>query len=256
MRTASAKTKTNKIVGSSKVPLSVRLSLLVISISWVFQKRYIKSKLLPFGSPQKLKWSDRPTFATVDPNNDSLSMKSNKLSKIYERRHHHEEEKLLTGPETVFFGPNTNNMYIVNEMANLIQLSDFQTDYDDDKNKITAKTTFIADLGPGRPLGASFTPDGTTLYIADSVLGLTRIKDPHNTKSKVEIVATTVFDKGERTRIHFADDLIVGPKTGLVYFTDGMLLFFSMYRRIHGQLKKKLIMLLLIHSIINQLIIL
>ena len=123
MRTAATdKTKTKITKTNTKtavtVPLSVRLSLLVISISWVFQKDTIKSKLLPFGSPQKLAWADRPTYANVDPNNDSLSMKSNKLSKIYEKgagEEEEEEEKLLTGPETVFFGPHSNNMYIINE---------------------------------------------------------------------------------------------------------------------------------------------
>ncbi len=139
-----------------------------------------------------------------------------KLQKIFERV---EEGKprLLKGIETVFFD-SKGTMYSTNEDANLIALTDFQTDLN---GKTTAKTTKIAGLGVGRPLGARFTGDDNTLYITDAVLGLTRIQKPQDPKSKVEIVATTVMDQGKETRILFADDVAIGPKTGMVYFTDG-----------------------------------
>jgi DNA-binding beta-propeller fold protein YncE len=71
------------------------------------------------------------------------------------------------------------------------------------------------------PLGAKFTPDGNTVYIADGALGLLRVVDPLNPKSKVEIVASKVMDGGKITPITFADDVTIGPKSGRVYFTDG-----------------------------------
>lgn len=101
---------------------------------------------------------------------------------------------------------------------------------------ITAKATLVKDLGPGRPLGAKFTADGSTLYIADAVLGLLRLRNPHDPRSKVEIVASTVSSMNDDTtttnhnknniggqqsnRILFANDLTIGPVTGKVYFTD------------------------------------
>jgi hypothetical protein len=138
-----------------------------------------------------------------------------KLQKIYERL---EEGKrtLMRGPETVLFDYD-GTLLTLTEEANLVSLTDFEKESD---TKITAKTTLVANLGNGRPLGGKFSPDGT-LYIADAVLGLTRIKNPRDPKSKLEIVATTVMDGGEETRIAFADDVVIGPKTGMVYFTDG-----------------------------------
>lgn len=136
-----------------------------------------------------------------------------KLQKIFERVEK-DKTKLLKGPETVFFD-NNGIMYTTTDDANLISLTDFQKE----DGKITAKTTWIANV-VGRPLGGKFTSDGT-LYMADAALGLTRIRNPRDPKSKLEVVATTVQDGATVTRIQFADDLAVGPKTGKVYFTDG-----------------------------------
>jgi hypothetical protein len=194
--------------------------------------------------------ASRPSFGNVDETNDSLRFKrkcafgitssnmirlhdsllltsllahhrtllsDGKLQKIYERL---EEGKrtLMRGPETVLFD-NDGILFALTEEANLVSLTDFEKESD---TKITAKTTLVANLGFGRPLGGKFAPDGT-LYIADAVLGLTRIKNPRDPKSKLEIVASTVMDAGEETRIFFADDVVIGPKTGMVYFTDGTL---------------------------------
>ena len=76
-------------------------------------------------------------------------------------------------------------------------------------NKMTAKVTTVAQLGFGRPLGGRFDKDGT-LYIADAHLGLTRLKHPIQ-ENKVEIVASRV---GEYSQILYANDLVIGPKTG------------------------------------------
>lgn len=56
-----------------KYSLGVRLSIVVVAVAWVLNKKTIKSRLLPFGSPTKTK--ERPTFAAVDPSNDSLRLK-------------------------------------------------------------------------------------------------------------------------------------------------------------------------------------
>lgn len=74
----------------------------------------------------------------------------------------------------------------------------------------------VADLGMGRPLGGCFT-NNNTLYIADAHLGLTRLSSPG---AKVELVASRVMDQGQWTQILYANDVVVGPKTGRVYFTD------------------------------------
>ena len=105
------------------------------------------------------------------------------------------------------------------EDANLVMLSDIQKE---SEHRYTATTTLVAHVGgtgAGRPLGGKYTPDGT-LYIADGALGLTRLKKD---SSSLEIVATKAIDKdGKQTPITFADDVTIGPKTGWVYFTDGM----------------------------------
>ncbi|KAL3926499.1 MAG: hypothetical protein SGBAC_013454, partial [Bacillariaceae sp.] len=115
-------------------------------------------------------------------------------------------------------------MFTINENANLVQLTDemqaVAAEEGDAVHIMTAKASIVADLGPGRPLGATFTPDGSTLYICDSSLGLTRLANPFNPKSKVELIASSVLDNGESTPIRLADDVVVGPKTGKVYFTD------------------------------------
>lgn len=153
-----------------------------------------------------------------------VSPSDGKLKRIFERIDDDSyQERLLKGPETIFFDPD-GNMYTINHDANLIQVTDIQPTGTD--HEFTANTTLVADVGVGRPLGATFTPDGSTTYMSDMVLGLTRIRNPHDPLSKVELVASSVVDdNGVKTRINLADDVIVGPKTGLVYFTDATVVY-------------------------------
>lgn len=143
--------------------------------------------------------------------------------KIYERLNEG-DEPLLKGPETVMFD-NRGIMYALTEEGFLVSLTDFEAENsktkdatDEVKSALTAKVDLIADLGVGRPLGGKFDQDNT-LYIADAHLGLTRLKDPGR-GSKVELVASRVFDEGKWTQILYANDVAVGPITGMVYFTD------------------------------------
>ena len=199
--------------------ISIRSGLVVplILLFLYANQRTLLPFLFPNGLPQKIPLEDRPSYAEVDPTNNSLCFEHGKSKAIYERLDNPDDERLLRGPETVFFGPD-GTMFTTTDKGYLISLTDFVTET---KTKITAKTTLLKDLGPGRPLGAKFTPDGNTLYIADGALGLLRVVDPMNPKSKVEIVASKVIDNGQITPITFADDVTIGPKTGRVYFTDG-----------------------------------
>lgn len=137
-----------------------------------------------------------------------------KLTKIYERIEPN-QPPLMKGTETLFFDDH-GTMYATTERGNLISFADIQTDSNE---KTTVKISLVKNLGPGRPLAGKFL--GNTLYVADAVLGLTRVQNVFDSSSKVEIVASTVVDDGKETRIHFADDLAVAPNSGMVYFTDG-----------------------------------
>ncbi len=143
-----------------------------------------------------------------------LTFVDGRVRKIYERLEKGQEEPLMKGPETVIFD-NDGTMYIMNEEGFLVRLSDFEEE-ENDSVKIWAKSHVIADLGVGRPLGGCFTADNT-LYIADAHLGLIRLRDP---TAKVELVASRVMDQGQWSQILYANDVVVGPKTGRVYFTD------------------------------------
>ena len=140
-----------------------------------------------------------------------------KLRKIYERKLKG-ETRLLEGAETMFFDPD-GTMYFVNENADLITMTDFAEDKS--THQLSGFTTKIKDLGIGRPVTGSFSPDGTDLYLTDAVVGLLRVRNPKDPRSKCEVIATTVTDNGEETRIALADDIVVGPRTGKVYFSDG-----------------------------------
>jgi sugar lactone lactonase YvrE len=137
-----------------------------------------------------------------------------KVKKIYERLEQG-QKRLMTGPETIVFG-NDGTMYSLTEEGFLVSLSEFEEK--DDGVTITAKSKVVADLGMGRPLGGRFDAQDT-LYLADAHLGLTRLKSP-GSGSKVELVASRVFDEGKWTQIMYANDVAIGPTTGLVYFTD------------------------------------
>ena len=118
----------------------------------------------------------------------------------------------MKGPETIVFG-NDGTMYIMTEEGFLVSITDLQEG--DDGITVTAKTTEIADLGMGRPLGGKFSKDNT-LYMADAHFGLTRLKNPGDKGAKVELVASRVLDQGEWTQILYANDVAIGPKTGMV----------------------------------------
>lgn len=138
-----------------------------------------------------------------------------KVKKIYERRGYKHDVPLMKGPETVIFDMD-GKMYIMNEEGFLVRLSDFEED-ENDSTKIWAKSQVVADLGVGRPLGGCFTANNT-LYIADAHLGLIRLKN--SPTAKVELVASRVMDQGRWSQILYANDVVVGPKSGKVYFTD------------------------------------
>jgi hypothetical protein len=201
--------------------------LILIACTGYFLSKELQPLLLPYGTAVIL--TDRPSFKAVDFSNDKLMGRYGKLSKIYERLNDDdlEAEPLLKGPETVVFNPRSGTMYVLTEEALLVSLTDFQTHQTQDESKlettiVTAKATKIVDLGMGRPLGGRFTADGKTIYIADALLGLIRVVNPHEfPKAKVELIASQVIDNGNITKIMHAADVTIGPKTGKVYFTDG-----------------------------------
>mmetsp|Transcript_706 Transcript_706/g.2002 ORF Transcript_706/g.2002 Transcript_706/m.2002 type:complete len:456 (-) Transcript_706:293-1660(-) len=192
----------------------LRLSIFVGCLGW-FVPKVMHPILFPFGSAVPVVGDDRISYVSVDHTNDSLQSKHGKLTKIYERKEGG-KRPLLVGPETVVFD-HVGNLFLLTEEANLVQVSDMQPS--GNENTMTATTTLVASLGQGRPLGGCFTPDNT-LYIADAVLGLTRMRNPAGLHSKIELVAAEVMDGDAMTTIRFADDVTVGPQSGMVYFTD------------------------------------
>ena len=166
--------------------------------------------LLPYGPAVDIPKQHQPAISKVDPSNISLQMSEGRLTKIYELFDNEEQEKdrLLTLPETILFD-NNGIMYIMNDNAKLISLTDFQKSKD--KNNImTTKTTEVADLGVGRPLGGKFDMNNC-LYYADAILGLARIcniNQSSTSKSYPEIVATRVkLSNGKWSSINYADDV-------------------------------------------------
>jgi len=111
----------------------------------------------------------------VDPTNVSLRLASGKVMKIYERIEDG-REPLLIHPETILFDT-SGTMYIMNENAKLVSLTDVEQKTDDggvDGSILTAKTTEIVDFGVGRPLGGKFDRNDC-LYFAVAVLALARV---------------------------------------------------------------------------------
>jgi len=164
------------------------------------------------------------TFGPVDYSNESLLNNSKaKLSKIYERVPKG-KRPLVNGPETPVINPVTGKLFVLTEDGNLVSLTDFEEAEPSSHAQIkTAKATVAMNLGVGRPLGGKFTKDGKTLYIADTLLGLLRVKnlEDEDYQSKVEIVASSVVDThGIETKLNYANDVDIGPVTGHVYFTD------------------------------------
>ena len=173
-------------------------------------------------------------WASIDHTNTLLQIENGKTKKIIERRSKSssadDEERdedgilkdtLIRGPETVISGPK-GELFLMTDESKLLQMSDLEPHPTQD-GVLTAKLTVVREsLGNGRPLGGRFASDGT-LYIADAILGLTRI--PKNVldekKHKLEIVTTHAVDaEGGRHKMNFMDDVTIGPKSGKVYFTD------------------------------------
>jgi Strictosidine synthase len=244
---------------------------------------FIDQWLLPWGSPAVP--NDRLRYAAIDKSNDALQLQHRRLYRIVERGNDKSDarklatanatepaaepamEPLLKAPETILFDPR-GNLLIMTEESQLVMLSDFQhatgkgvgadtqgsvesSSKDAPTNigdaTVTAVATHLRDLGPGRPLGGAFGHGkfANTLYIADAVLGLTRIRNYNDPKSKVEIVAASVEEndsssssnnnnnsdatrwpsrprprRRRRRRLKYVDDVVVGRRTNRVYFTD------------------------------------
>jgi len=176
--------------------------------------------LLPHGPAVDIPPQRRPVTSPVDPSNKSLRFSSGKLTKIVERVEEG-REPLLILPETIVFD-NSGTMYVMNENAKLVSLTDFeQEEGSGDASILTAKATEVADLGMGRPLGGKFDKNGC-LYYADILLGLARVCNlQSSSKPNVELVASRVkLEDGSWSPIAYADDVDIGPKTGHVYFSD------------------------------------
>lgn len=182
----------------------------LIHISW--------DLLFPWGTPVPMGESFRQ-FALVNYSEDRLMFKHGRTKRIIGRNG---TDDYMRGPETIVVNANENGrIYLLTEEGLLVSVTDLKSD-ESDINIITARTSIIRSLGNGRPLGGSFTNNGKTLYIADAVLGLTRIQNIHDSHSKLEIVASAIvdIDTGRHSKLHYVDDLCVGPKTQKVYFTD------------------------------------
>mmetsp|Transcript_15276 Transcript_15276/g.27669 ORF Transcript_15276/g.27669 Transcript_15276/m.27669 type:complete len:414 (-) Transcript_15276:74-1315(-) len=192
-------------------------SLVAVIVFAVYMKHGLIPRALPYGPAVPVALEDRPVFSDVDLTNDSLRAHRGKLSKIYERVPEG-VEPLMKGPETVVFG-NDGTMYVLTEDGNFVSLTDFE--YKDDGITITAKTSLVVDLGMGRPLGGKISKDDT-LYAADTLLGLIQVQnvsDPR-TRSKVQLVASKVMTDDGWSQILYADDVDIGSKSGIIYFSD------------------------------------
>ena len=180
--------------------------------------RKSKDIILPWGKPV-LSPEGRGEYALVDYTENSLMVKHGRTKKIFGRGN---TADLIKGPETIIANPHEDDrLYLLTEEGFLVSLTDMAQE-SESSTIINATASVVKDLGNGRPLGGSFASNGKTLYFADSVLGLARIHDVHDRRSKVEIVASVVVDEetGQRSKLLFVDDLCIGPKTQKVYFTD------------------------------------
>ena len=85
----------------------------------------------PHGLAVEIPPEHRPAIiARVDFSNDSLRLSSGKLTKIFERIDENDDDErddapLLTHPETIIFDK-SGKMYIMNENAKLVSLTDFR----------------------------------------------------------------------------------------------------------------------------------
>lgn len=203
------------MTGSSRDYLSRRT--LILSFIFVPLLRPFFQFLYPLGLAKYVKQQDRPVVAPIDYSNESLMLKNGKLKKIYERIPEN-QEPLLKGHETILFD-NSGAMFALAEGSKLISITNIVED-SDDSTILKADVNEVAYLGVGRPLGAQFAKDGS-LIVADVILGLLKVSFPKNREPVVEVLATRVkLSDGTWSRIIFADDVAIGPKTGIIYFSD------------------------------------
>jgi len=192
-------------------------------------------KLLPYGRGRVM--LDRTQLTDVDRSVRTLGRGN--VIKIYERLNkgkngHH--EPLLLGAETVIIDYESNIYALAKD--NVIQLknlgkeetkgdSSYPGDYPDTYHdtssnwdgKIFADVEIVAKT-PGALLGGKFVPNTKILYFADAVNGLCRI-DVSKPHPKVELIASSFqLDDGTWSKIAYADDVDIGPKSGIVYFSD------------------------------------
>lgn len=192
----------------------MRLILLALVAGYYFDKTF-KRQIFPWGRP--VAWKGRHNFSKMDPTNDLLQATHGRVQKIFQRVTD-KTEGLIKGTETIVVDKQ-GHIFGMTEEAELIQFSDIQATADGLTS--TAQVTFVKDLGVGRPLGGEFSKDGQTLWIADAILGLTRLKNPMDPKSKVELVADTVtLQDGTKSQLLYVDDVAIGPQSGKIYFTD------------------------------------
>lgn len=180
--------------------------------------------LFPHGFPANT--DNSLVYKVIDPSSDLLRQRHGNLVKIYEQVGLKSEETgvaRLDGPETVLVNPANGRVYVMTVNGELLEMVMEPDSKDASEEKYVAKFELVKDLGSGRPLGGRFTPDGETLYIADAIQGLTRLRNPGDPASKVELVASKItpsMSKGTPSAINLANDLAISAKTGKVYFTD------------------------------------
>lgn len=194
-----------------------RMTLILVAILAVFWNKP-QQFLFPHGLPVHIDAKDRPFISSVDYDNKSMTAATGKIGKFVERVPEG-SKPILKGPESVFFD-RQGVMYVMTEDSKLLKFTDF---IDEGKENsisiISAKVTELLDLGIGRPLGGKFAKDGT-LYIANTLLGLTRVRFAKNERLVVELVASKVKIGEEWSAFRYTNDIDIGPKTGCVYFTD------------------------------------
>lgn len=152
----------------------------------------------------------------MDNTINNLNVKNGRLKKITERIVEG-KKPLLLGPETVVFSEeDDSSIYTFTKEGKIIRLHNF---VESAGGIIYADTVEIAS-SVGCPLGGKFMPGSQVLYFADAVLGLCRI-DVSKKFPKIELVASKATEKdGRVTPILYADDVDIGPKSGMVYFSD------------------------------------
>jgi hypothetical protein len=222
----------------------------ILLMAWCgyFVQKTFRFSLLPHGIPQIMR--QIPKFATVNDftknnnnNNNALQMQHGRTHKIVcDNTTTTTSTTMIQGPETIVFGKD-DRMYIMTETAWLVEIiipNNHHIKKDDGMDSssnpiIPATCRMVHDLGNGRPLGGAFDRTGKYLYMADAILGLTRIAVDHSSSSSssskttttnptVEVLVSSVPDRNgglvPSSSIRYCDDVAVGPKSGRIYFTD------------------------------------